>query len=288
MAIGDISLTGAMRANLVSLQQTAQLMGQTQERLATGKKVNSALDNPANFFAAREHNQRANLLNGLKDNINEAIQTVKATDKAVNAITQMIEAMRGQLTQARNALGNATASGTLLSGAAVGYNELLSQINNLVTDSKYKGVTFLDSTTTLQVNFNEEGKTNLQMKGFDGSSSGLGLSGGTSVGTTVTGITSGHISTNTAINNVEEKLNTALATLRKESSTLAGNLSILSIRQNFISEMVNTLTEGADKLTLADTNEEGANMLMLQTRQALGTTSLSLASQAAQSVLRLF
>jgi flagellin len=52
--------------------------------------------------------------------------------------------------------------------------------------------------------------------------------------------------------------------------------------------MVNTLNTGADNLTLADMNEEGANMLMLQTRQNLGTTSLSLASQAAQAVLRLF
>jgi len=52
--------------------------------------------------------------------------------------------------------------------------------------------------------------------------------------------------------------------------------------------MINTLQEGADKLTLADMNEEGANMLMLQTRQALGTTALALSSQAAQAVLRLF
>jgi flagellin-like hook-associated protein FlgL len=52
--------------------------------------------------------------------------------------------------------------------------------------------------------------------------------------------------------------------------------------------MISTLTGGADKLTLADMNEEGANLLMLQTRQALSTTALSLSSQAAQSVLRLF
>jgi len=52
--------------------------------------------------------------------------------------------------------------------------------------------------------------------------------------------------------------------------------------------MINTLTQGADKLTAADMNEEGANMLMLQTRQSLGTTALSLSAQAAQSVLRLF
>ena len=59
MAFGDISLTAAMRSNLVSLQSTESLLGRTPERLATGKKVNRALDNPTNFFAARAHTQRA-------------------------------------------------------------------------------------------------------------------------------------------------------------------------------------------------------------------------------------
>lgn len=286
MAIGEVSLTGAMRANLISLQQTAQLMGQTQERLSTGKKVNSALDNPANFFAAREHTQRANLLNGLKDNIGEAIQTVKAADKAVTAITKMIEGLRGQLSQARTALGDAVSSGDLLDGVASGYNEMVNQINNLVTDSTYKGLSFLASATTLTVNFNENSTTKLAMSGFDGSASGLGISGGSASG--AGSLASADIGTAADIADIESSLNAALATLRKESGTLANNLTILSVRQSFITDMVNTLTEGADNLTLADTNEEGANMLMLQTRQALGTTSLSLASQAAQSVLRLF
>ncbi|MCK7508769.1 MAG: hypothetical protein MZV70_35230 [Desulfobacterales bacterium] len=77
-------------------------------------------------------------------------------------------------------------------------------------------------------------------------------------------------------------------TLRTESSKLANNLSIITARQEFTQGMINVLKDGAAGLTNADMNEEGANMLMLQTRQALGTTSLSLASQAAQSVLRLF
>ena len=286
MAIGDVSLTSAMRSNLVSLQQTATLVGQTQERLSTGKRINSALDNPANFFAAREHTQRANMLNGLKDNINEAIQTVKAADKAVTAITKIIEGLRGQLSQARNALGDKVSSGILLSGIASGYNEMVRQVNNLQQDSVYKGLSFLNSATTLTVNFNESSTTKLVMSGFDATSNGLGISGGTSSGYGV--LTAATINTVAGIDGVESSLNAALAELRKESATLANNLTILSVRQSFITDMVNTLVEGADKLTLADTNEEGANMLMLQTRQQLGTTSLSLASQAAQSVLRLF
>ena len=83
-------------------------------------------------------------------------------------------------------------------------------------------------------------------------------------------------------------LDAALVTLRQESSKMSGNLSIITVRQDFSTNMINTLTEGSDKLTLADANEEGANMLMLQTRQSLSTTALSLSAQAAQSVLRLF
>jgi len=92
----------------------------------------------------------------------------------------------------------------------------------------------------------------------------------------------------TAINASVDQLDAALSTLRQESSKMSGNLSIITVRQEFSDNMINTLTEGADKLTLADANEEGANMLMLQTRQSLSTTALSLSAQAAQSVLRLF
>ena len=288
MAIGDITLTAAMRSNLVSLQSTEALLGRTQERLATGKKVNSALDNPTNFFAARQHTQRAGLLDGLKDNISEGIQTVKAADAGVKAITSMIESLRGVVTQARSAL-NSTTSAEELSGLASQYNELVRQINNVGADSSYKGVNFLaGSATTLTVNFNEEATTSLIMSGFDASASGLAISGGTSGIDTSGSISSGDMDSASGLDGIEKSLNAALATLRTESATLAANLSVLSTRQEFITDMVNTLVEGAGNLTNADTNEEGANMLLLQTRQQLGVTSLSLASQAAQSVLRLF
>jgi flagellin-like hook-associated protein FlgL len=286
MAFGDITLTSAMRANLVSLQNTQELLGRTQERLSTGKKVNSAIDNPTNFFAARAHTQRAGLLEGLKDNISEAIQTVKAADNGVTATNRLLESIRGVVTQARSAL-NSTTSATELQGLTTQYNELVRQLNNTVTDSSYKGVNFLaGSSVTLTVNFNEQASTSLVMSGFNGSASGLAISGGTQTG--YGNLTSADLDTQSKLNDIETTINNALATLRTNSATLAANLSILSTRQEFITNMVNTLVDGAGKLTNADTNEEGANMLLLQTRQQLGVTSLSLASQAAQSVLRLF
>lgn len=283
--MSQITLTAAMRANLVSLQNTNELMGRTQERLATGLKVNSAVDNPTNYFAARAHNQRADLLNGLKDYISEAIQTVKAADNGVKAITNVIENLRSIVNQARNALNDAN-SGTLLGGLATQYNEAIQQLNNFQQDASYKGVNFLTGSTTLTVNFNENASTSLVMNGFNATASGLSISGGTATGSGT--ITSADLDTATELDGIEATLNRALATLRTKSSELASNLSVLTYRQSFITDMVNTLRDGATKLTVADTNEEGANMLMLQTRQQLGVTSLSLASQAAQSILRLF
>jgi flagellin len=84
------------------------------------------------------------------------------------------------------------------------------------------------------------------------------------------------------------RLNNSLGNLRTQASEFGTNLSIVENRQDFTRSIVNTLQEGAGKLTLADTNEEGANLLALQTRQQLASTSLSFASQADQTVLSLF
>jgi len=287
--MSDITLTSSMRANLVSLQTTSNLLGLTQERLSSGLKVNSAVDNPAAYFAARGHNQRADLLSGLKDNISEAIQTVKAADKGVKGVLGTIEALRGVITQARSALNDTVNSGTTLSGLTTQYNELIKQLNNLAGDSAYKGINFLSGTTqTLTVNFNENATTKLTMSGFDSSSSGLGLSGGVAGINTNGTLTSASLDTSGELDTIEARLNTAIATLQTKSSELAANLTILTTRQSYLVDMINVLRDGSTNLTVADTNEEGANLLMLQTRQQLGTTALSLSSQAAQSVLRLF
>ena len=141
----------------------------------------------------------------------------------------------------------------------------------LAEDSGYKGKNLL-SADTMVVKF--EG-ANLTVAGFDASATGLG-------------VTEAAWTNEAQMNASITQLDAALETLSSESSKLSGNLSIITVRQDFSTNMINTLTAGSDKLTLADTNEEGANMLMLQTRQSLSTTALSLSAQAAQSVLKLF
>jgi flagellin-like hook-associated protein FlgL len=84
------------------------------------------------------------------------------------------------------------------------------------------------------------------------------------------------------------KVLAAITKLRGYASDFGNAYSVVQNREDFTKNLVNVLTTGADKLTLADMNEESANMLALQTRQQLGVNSLSLASQAQQSVLKLF
>ena len=107
-------------------------------------------------------------------------------------------------------------------------------------------------------------------------------------GVNVTAALESGFATDNDINRVTDRLNRALSNLRAQASEFGTNLSTVEIRQEYTKSMINTLQEGAGKLTLADTNEEGANLLALQTRQQLASTSLSFASQADQTVLSLF
>jgi flagellin len=208
--------------------------------------------------------------------MSEAVQTVKAADAGIQSINTLIAAARSLATSALSA--DSTTATTLMNQ----FNTVRTQIDEMASDSGYKGVNLLGGTSVaLTVKFDETGASKLRIGGFDGSTTGLSISlaSGWVSGTTVTAST---------VEGAITALDTAKDTLRTESTKLANNLSIITARQEFTQGMINVLKDGAAGLTNADMNEEGANMLMLQTRQALGTTSLSLASQAAQSVLRLF
>jgi len=266
----SITLTSGMRQNLFSLQQTSKLMELTQSRLATGKRVQTALDDPINFFAAENHQQRANDLAFRKDGMGEAIQTIKSGNNGIEAVTDLIAAAKAT---AQSALS--TTDTTERTNLAAQFDVLMTQIDELSADSGYKGINFLAS-DSLTVAFNADGTSAIGLSGFDASASGLSISA------------SGDWTGDTDVEARVAELDTAKDRLRTEAKELSNNLSVITSRQDFSEKMINTLEDGVANLTNADMNEEGANMLMLQTRQALGTTSLSMASQAAQSVLRLF
>lgn len=274
----NISLTAGMRANLTRMQSTQLLMDLTQKRLGSGLRVESALDDPINFFTAQEHRQRAGDLASRKDSMSEAIQTVQAANDGIEGLTELLAQAKSLAQSARSA----TSTNALTYGSQ--YNELASQITALAEDSGYKGINLLNGTSeTLEVDFNADGSNSITLTGFAGTAGGLTVSDTSSSWTT-----SATETCTTKIDCALTAIENATDILRTKSKILASKLNIITTRDTFADNLIDTLQDGADKLTLADMNEEGANMLMLQTRQALGTTSLSLASQAAQSILRLF
>jgi len=515
--MADINLTKAVRSNLLSLQSTAAQMSKTQERLATGLKVNSALDNPTNFFTASSLNSRASDMGNLLDSMSNGISTIEAADNGLKSITKTVESMQSTLRQARQdksfktasytvdssltsgtltftggaftsaqsvslagtdaaASSNATSSSTSFTfggpqtfdvddalsftiavdgGAAkavtinravvqgVGngddtiddIDELQSAISAAFATAGVTGVTLSNDGTDLTITSNLKGATSdiqiaatavsdVNTSGFanttgianadaangsasggaaaytvdelvnkinndsnlntairasndngklrienlstqtlnidgvtssgklDGTTSGAANIGGnevrkslveqfnnlrdqldkfaddasfnginllrgdklkltfnetgtstieiqakksdgsaTSINNTELGITlaeEAHFDNDTTLDARLDVLSDALGTLRSHASNFGSNLSIVENRQDFTKNMINTLETGAANLTLADTNEEAANLLALQTRQQLSSTALSMASQADQAVLRLF
>lgn len=494
----DIVLSSAVRDNLLSLKNTADLQELTQTRLATGLKVNSALDNPNSYFTAQSLNDRAGDLTNLLDNMGQAVQTIRSADKGITSITKLVESAKAIANQALQ-----TSSEYERKQFTTRYNDILQQIEDMARDSSYKGKNLLAGAgNELEVIFNEDstsnltvdpvdftdttlddglnlddlntggtgtssfnlygGTTTLTLTGLQASSdlttlgdwaagdivsvtdssgttnftvgtdittvqdyvdalnglsgvhatfdeatdsisitSGLdnalyiskdntgggtatdgGATGGTTSTLSVTALSStatlissggfqagdtititdgngyepasleidaettisdlvsfidnvkgldatfsggsvsliGEVSfnitssnadfnrmtlgsssgavalsatasefkTDTDIDRTLQAINAALDELRNAARSMGTSLSTVEIRTDFTQNLINTLEIGAGELTIADMNEEGANMLALQTRQQLSSTALSLANQADQSVLSLF
>ncbi len=388
--MADISLTASMRSNLLSLQNTQSLMDMTQERLSTGKKVNSAIDNPSSYYTAQSLTNRAGDLEALLDSMGQAVQTIKAANEGIESITSFVEQAKAIANSARDTAvveevasnemaGQATGtfmaknteisvkigdktysykvdaqidyagagavthlttlvgklneaggdvagslkkaleaanltfavdgksivlkaantakdvektvvsvsggglemSGTINPNARDTYveqfNSILTQIDQLASDASYKGVNLLKG-EDLKVVFNEDRSSFLEVEGDHADAGSLGLKE----------VVAGAWNENDDLDGAITAIDGAINQLRDMATKFGNNYSIVETRQEFTENLINVLEEGADDLTLADMNEESANMLALQTRQQLATNSLSLASQAAQSVLSLF
>ena len=306
----EITLTTATRTNLLSLQNTTSLIGRTQERLATGLKVNSALDDALAFFKARNLNSRASDLSNIKDNILDGINVLKAAVQGLSSMEDMLKQMKALAQSAISAPESNTRA-----KLASQFNELRSQVDNLAEDSSYNGVNLLKNSIAsfapgadqLTVKFNERTEqkavNQLVISGLRTSdfNSIMGQSANTIYSparralleagtiqpdTTIWGQTG--TAAIKAINSALLAIDSALVTVRQSSQAFGTNSSLLQIRADFTSQIINTLKGGAADLVNADMNEESANLLSLQTRQQLGTISLSIAQKSEEAILRLF
>lgn len=409
--MADISLSAGIRANLLSLQQSSDLFDRTTQRLASGRKVNSAVDNPTNYFASINLTDRSEGLTARLDGMGQAVQQIKAADNGITTIRGFISAMKGVV---NNALSNTDADGREALGKQ--FNELVVQISNTAKDSGYQGINLLERNETNTVQFSETfDDSTLDVRGFDVrgpgadgrgqvdasgnletaaktafvsrasqaavtatqaaitastvSTASVAQSGFASTGATVTAPSNANLTLSFAGNgtgytasgtgaaavtlgvasatatqatqaavtatraslgtygtaavaiaidtqdgdpigifgagngagmidwsgaNYKEDLSALVSqiesfdgVIQTQASNLSQNLATITIREEFSTQLINTLNEGSDKLVLADLNEEGANLLALQTSNQLATQSLSLASQQSQQVLQL-
>lgn len=395
---GNVTLSAAVRSNLLSLQGTTELINRTQGRLSTGLKVASAVDDPVSYFQAKGLNDRASDFTAKKDSIDQGISTLTAATNAVDGIESLVKQLKGLVLSAKSAT-----TSSQISTVVTQFTDLRNQINNLANDSTYQGLNLVAGTgQTLRVDFSNLTASTLSVQSEDLTVGNNGLSVTTienasastaalfntravSAGTTFSSAstivvtmaqssditlttandgnkinfslgshtvtvsvgTAGTITVSSAtptnvlsagevftftlaadsastganhasfsaitttgvslvqtaeiakktyigvgfsdtLNNMITDLETNLTTVRSVAQKLGSNVSLLQTRLDFTKNYVNTLTAGAGKLNLADLNEEGANLLALQTRQQLGVQALSFAGQAEQGILSLF
>ena len=291
----NVTLSSSIRSNLLSLNQTSSMVQRTNSRLSTGLKVASAIDDAVAYFQSKALNDRAGDLTTRKDGIDQGISSLKTAMTTLESQEKLMVQMKGILLSAKSATNTERAD------LATQYQTLASQITNLVNDASYQGLNLLNATSAqLTVQFSDKTAAQLTVQGVDvrlTAIAGFTYAAGTALGTNLTAASglSGAGSVWSAVSNsvsvfdaVIEKMDSAIITVRSNAKNIGTNVALLQTRADFTKAYVNTLKEGSDKLSLADLNEEGANLVALQTRQQLGIQALTFAGQQEQGVLSLF
>ena len=130
MSLSNITLSSSVRQNLLSLQDTASLLSTTQTRLATGKKVNSALDNPTNFFTASGLDARASDIGNLLDSIGNGVQVLQAANTGITSLSKLVDTAKSIANQAlQQSSGYSTKASLEFTGAATGNTTTASASN---------------------------------------------------------------------------------------------------------------------------------------------------------------
>jgi len=171
-------------------------------------------------------------------------------------------------------------SSTTRTSLQANYNTLLTQINQLASDASYNGVNLLTG-NNLTIDFNPTGTSSLTIDGVNFDAAGLSLS-------SISGSVAGSFQDNSGLANIVTSLNSAITSVQTQTETFGTNSAVISTRQTFETNMIDTLQTGASNLVVADQNLESTDLLTEQTQQQLEISALSIANQANQSVLKLF
>ena len=324
--MSNITLSATQTSTLLNLQNVTQLFNNTSSILNTGKKVNSAADDPLAFFQSQSLYNRATSFQAYKTNIDQSIQAVNGALNATSAVGTLLKQLLGTLQGARGAPANALRSVTTQ------ITTLGKQISQLIQDATYQGLNILtNSSTTLTTQFSNRTAATLVINGFSLAATGTGTSrsiftnstsahhlfnadgslnfnaliystqafatGSAGVGVLsglsqvlISGSTTGGLAATVAQAVFTDSLNRisqAISQLNSISGQLGTNVAILQARSSFSANYASTLSGGGDKLTLADLNTEAANSQALQLRQSIGISVLGTAATQQQSILNL-
>jgi flagellin len=282
-ALTALGLTGGVTQAATGSQQS--LSGETLSIASTGGGTATSITFGTGAGQVSSLNQLNTAL--AANNLQATIDTtgVITLTTSNNAASSTIGAITGTATGAGQAFSGLTGLAPVAdpnaqatrTGLISQYNNILKQIDTTSQDSSFNGINLLEG-DTLNLTFDETGKSTLAIQGVTFNTAGLGLS------QLVNG--TDFLDSNSA-NKVLSSLGQVNTTLRSEASNLGSNLSIVQIRQDFSTNLINVLQTGASNLTLADTNEEAANSQALSTRQSIAVSALALANQSQQSVLQL-
>ena len=315
--MSDITLTSTQRSTLLSLTSVTSLFNRTQNRLNTGKKVNSVTDNAQSFFQAQSLNNRSSTFLNAKSTIDQSVQSVQAALTATSAVSGLLSQLQGVLQSARGATLSNRVSDTQQ------FKTIGNQLAQLVKDASFQGLNILSSTAvSLTTQFSERTAATLTITGYNLVATATANSrslftqaavfktNGTLVFSALVGdntlsnqaagfsqldLTGTQAGTGTVKASIAQaiftgsinRISNAISQLNAVSAALGTNVAILQARSNFSLNYSNTLTSGSDALTLADLNTEAANSQALTLRQQLGIQSLSVSGQQNSSILTL-
>jgi flagellin-like hook-associated protein FlgL len=266
--MSDITLTTGIRQNLLSLQQTSNDLTTTQEALATGKKVNSAADNPSSYFTSQSLTQTANSLSALLDQIGQGSSTIQQATNGLTSLTSLLQQALSTVQQAQSAswtVAATTTSGTSLSTSSANVSLAAGTLSIDVGSSTYN-VTIAASSSLAQIEADINGTTGLGSNGIvtatdDGSGHLVLTSNEPPIGFTVAaGATSAALglTTSSTTNNVAIGQSSTRNTLQSNYNGLLTQISQLASDSGY--NGINLLQ--GDSLTI-DFNPTGTSSLTI-------------------------
>jgi flagellin len=327
MSTTEVRLSSAVRSNLLNLQRTTEKLATTETRLSSCLEVANSSDDPYKYYAAKNLDESADILDTRLDGMEESTSIINAADNGIDSIDDYIEQMKGILEDALS-----TTDEEDRRDLGTEFNTLITQVRDMAEDSNYAGVNLLCNNDSTTVYFDEDTSSSLMTlqgvniaactnnaddNGEVGSSnicvtsSAIDASGNTyaivsayaltfdSSGDSFIGIKSagtngdsweidwGSTNYQTTLTEIYEQLEKMSDALGTEANMLETDLSTITVRQDFTDDRISIYQDGADEYTAADLNTEGANELTLETAQSLAVQCLALANSQTENALTL-